>query len=123
MAISFLGYVLPWGQISFWGATVITRLISSIPVIGSRILTIIWGDFSVSQPLLSRLFSLHFLLSLVLVVVLLGHVVLLHKKGSSNPIREMNRKYKIPFSTYFVMKDVFPLLITVSLILVLLLTD
>ena len=86
MATAFLGYVLPWGQMSFWGATVITSLFSAIPVIGDWIVTLLWGGFSVDNPTLNRFFSLHYLLPFVLVGVIVLHIVALHQHGSSNPI-------------------------------------
>ncbi len=86
MAIAFMGYVLPWGQMSYWGATVITNLFSAIPVVGDSIVTWLWGGFSVDNPTLNRFFSLHYLLPFVLTGVIFLHVVALHITGSNNPL-------------------------------------
>src|ERR1043165_3373690 len=86
MATAFMGYVLPWGQMSFWGATVITNLFSAIPVIGDSIVTLLWGGFSVDNPTLNRLFVLHFLLPFVIVGVVVVHILALHRFGSNNPL-------------------------------------
>ena len=86
MATAFMGYVLPWGQMSFWGATVITNLFSAIPLVGEQFVTWLWGGFSVDQALLNRFFSLHFVLPFVIVGVVILHLVALHRFGSNNPI-------------------------------------
>lgn len=110
---AFIGYVLPWGQISFWGATVITRMISAIPYLGAHITTWVWGNFSVSQPTLNRFFSLHFLIPIVIAALVLAHLILLHESGSSNPTG-LNPDYdKIKFLPYFLVKDVTPLIFTI----------
>ena len=85
IATAFLGYVLPWGQISFWGATVITGVLSAIPLVGSDLVVWIWGGPSVSQPTLNRFFSLHFLLPILISAIVLSHLILLHESGRSNP--------------------------------------
>ncbi len=85
MASAFLGYVLPWGQMSFWGATVITNLFSAIPVVGDAIVTWLWGGYSVDNPTLNRFFSLHFLLPFIIVGLVFIHIIALHIPGSSNP--------------------------------------
>lgn len=81
-----MGYVLPWGQMSFWGATVITNLFSAIPVIGENIVVWLWGGFSVDNPTLSRFFALHYLMPFLIVGVVILHIVALHRFGSNNPL-------------------------------------
>lgn len=108
---AFIGYVLPWGQISFWGATVITRIISAIPYIGKDVTQWLWGNFSVSQPTLNRFFSLHFILPLVILALVIAHLILLHKPGSSNPTGTNPDYDKIKFFPYFLVKDTTPLVI------------
>ena len=112
MATAFMGYVLPWGQMSFWGATVITKLVASFfPGLENGILQLLWGDFSVSNATLNRFFSLHYLLPFVIVGVVILHLVALHKHGSNNPlgIDLKNPKEKIPFHPYYTIKDFFGL--------------
>ena len=97
MATAFMGYVLPWGQMSFWGATVITNLFSAIPWVGDDIVTLLWGGFSVDNPLLNRFFSLHYLLPFVIIGLVVLHIVALHQHGSNNPIGIIHeRPIKIP---------------------------
>ena len=86
MATAFMGYVLPWGQMSFWGATVITNLFSAIPFIGESIVVWLWGGFSVDNPTLSRFFALHYLMPFLIVGVVILHIVALHRFGSNNPL-------------------------------------
>lgn len=105
IATAFLGYVLPWGQISFWGATVITNLFSAIPYIGGEIVYWLWGGFAVSGPTLSRFFGLHFLIPFVIAGLVLIHLVCLHQTGSSNPLGIVRNPDKINFHPYFVWKD------------------
>src|SRR3954469_18772661 len=106
MATAFLGYVLPWGQMSFWGATVITNLFSAIPVVGESIVTWLWGGFSVDNPTLNRFFSLHFVLPFAIVGVVMLHLVALHQFGSNNPVGiDITKKDKIPFHPYYTVKD------------------
>jgi quinol-cytochrome oxidoreductase complex cytochrome b subunit len=111
MATAFMGYVLPWGQMSFWGATVITNLFSAIPVVGDYIVTLLWGGFSVGQPTLNRFFALHYLMPFVIVAVVMLHLVALHSKGSNNPlgIDLKGPQDKIPFHPYYTVKDLFGL--------------
>nr|YP_010350356.1 cytochrome b [Ixodes fecialis]UOK09785.1 cytochrome b [Ixodes fecialis] len=111
MATAFLGYVLPWGQMSFWGATVITNLLTAIPYIGNMLTQWIWGGFSVDNSTLNRFFSLHFLLPFFLAFMVLIHIMLLHEKGSSNPLGIHLNIDKIPFHPYFTLKDLFMALI------------
>src|SRR4029077_9878359 len=109
MATAFMGYVLPWGQMSFWGATVITNLFSAIPWVGDHIVTWLWGGFSVDNPTLNRFFSLHYLLPFVIVGVVGLHVVALHVHGSNNPtgIDPKGPPDTGPFPPYYTMKDGF----------------
>ena len=107
MATAFMGYVLPWGQMSFWGATVITNLFSAIPLIGKNIVNWLWGGFSVDKPTLTRFFSLHFFLPFVIAGVSGLHLVLLHQFGSSNPLGAVLKTDNIPFYPYFYVKDLF----------------
>jgi len=107
MATAFMGYVLPWGQMSFWGATVITNLFSAFPLIGESIVTWLWGGFSVDNPTLNRFFALHYLLPFVIVGVVALHVVALHQHGSNNPlgIDAKGPQDNIPFHPYYTVKD------------------
>lgn len=109
MATAFLGYVLPWGQMSYWGATVITNLFSAIPVIGEKIVTWLWGGFSVANPTLNRFFALHYLLPFIILAMVILHVVALHVHGSNNPkgIEPKTKKETIPFHPYYTVKDFF----------------
>nr|YP_010990693.1 cytochrome b [Rhotana formosana]WOW99137.1 cytochrome b [Rhotana formosana] len=111
MATAFLGYVLPWGQMSFWGATVITNLISTIPYSGDMMVKWIWGGFTVENPTLNRFYSLHFILPFMIMILILMHLILLHEKGSSNPLGLINKIDKIPFHPYFTTKDIMGLII------------
>uniref|UniRef100_UPI00315C7F19 cytochrome b n=1 Tax=Ceratozetella imperatoria TaxID=3127034 RepID=UPI00315C7F19 len=109
MATAFLGYVLPWGQMSFWGATVITGVLSAIPLIGNDLVTWVWGGPSVSQPTLNRFFSLHFLLPMVIAILVLIHLIMLHEKGSSNPSTTHTSMDKVKFNPIFTIKDSLPM--------------
>jgi ubiquinol-cytochrome c reductase cytochrome b/c1 subunit len=113
MATAFMGYVLPWGQMSFWGATVITNLFSAIPVFGSKIVTLLWGGFTVGNPTLNRFFSLHYLLPFVIVGVVGLHLIALHTHGSNNPlgIDSKGPQDSIPFHPYYTVKDMFGLMV------------
>jgi ubiquinol-cytochrome c reductase cytochrome b subunit len=113
MATAFMGYVLPWGQMSFWGATVITNLFSAIPVFGSKIVTLLWGGFTVGNPTLNRFFSLHYLLPFVIVAVVGLHLIALHHHGSNNPlgIDAKGPQDSIPFHPYYTVKDMFGLMV------------
>nr|YP_011017340.1 cytochrome b [Amblyomma naponense]WQF69003.1 cytochrome b [Amblyomma naponense] len=115
MATAFLGYILPWGQMSFWGATVITNLISAVPYLGQSITFWIWGGFSVDNNTLIRFFSLHFILPFILAMMALIHIMLLHEKGSSNPIGVSMNIDKIPFHPYFTIKDLLGIFFSFSL--------
>jgi len=107
MATAFMGYVLPWGQMSFWGATVITNLFSAVPIYGPLIVEWLWGGFSVDQATLNRFYSLHYLLPFLIAGVTLLHLCLLHKYGSNNPLGINTDVISIPFYPYFYVKDFF----------------
>jgi ubiquinol-cytochrome c reductase cytochrome b/c1 subunit len=111
MATAFMGYVLPWGQMSFWAATVITNLFSAIPIFGETIVTWLWGGFSVDQPTLGRFYALHYLLPFVIVGVVVLHLAALHQHGSNNPlgIERKSAKDSLPFHPYYTIKDLFGL--------------
>lgn len=107
MATAFMGYVLPWGQMSFWGATVITNLFSAVPIYGGLIVEWLWGGFSVDQATLNRFYSLHYLLPFIIVGVTMLHLCLLHKYGSNNPLGINTDVTSVPFYPYFYVKDYF----------------
>jgi ubiquinol-cytochrome c reductase cytochrome b subunit len=113
MATAFMGYVLPWGQMSFWGATVITNLFSAIPLIGETITTWLWGGFAVGDPTLNRFYSLHYLLPFMIVGVVILHVWALHITGQSNPtgIEIKSKQDVVPFTPHATIKDAFALVI------------
>jgi ubiquinol-cytochrome c reductase cytochrome b/c1 subunit len=112
MATAFLGYVLPWGQMSFWAATVITNLFTAIPVVGKSAAQWLWGGYAVDNPTLNRFFSLHYLLPFLLSGLALVHLNLLHVTGSTNPTGAYKNLDKISFYPYFYIKDLFILLVT-----------
>nr|UQJ75090.1 cytochrome b [Incisitermes schwarzi] len=106
MATAFLGYVLPWGQMSFWGATVITNLLSAIPYVGTILVQWVWGGFAVDNATLTRFFTLHFLMPFVVAALVMVHLLFLHQTGSNNPLGLKSDIDKIPFHPYFTTKDV-----------------
>ena len=108
MATAFIGYVLPWGQMSFWGATVITSLVTAVPFVGESIAYWVWGGFSVSNATLIRFFSLHYLLPFIITGIIFVHLILLHTVTSTNPA-QVNSPDKMPFHPYFTFKDIFAL--------------
>jgi quinol-cytochrome oxidoreductase complex cytochrome b subunit len=114
MGTAFMGYVLPWGQMSFWGATVITNLVSAIPLVGNSIVEWLWGGFSVDNATLNRFFSIHYLLPFFIVGLAILHIALLHKDGSNNPLGIDSSTDKIPFYPYFYIKDLFTSLLFIS---------
>nr|AGW15480.1 cytochrome b [Carpodacus synoicus] len=116
MATAFVGYVLPWGQMSFWGATVITNLLSAIPYIGQTLVEWAWGGFSVDNPTLTRFFALHFLLPFVIVGLTLVHLTFLHDTGSNNPTGVPSDCDKIPFHPYYTVKDILGFVLMISLL-------
>jgi ubiquinol-cytochrome c reductase cytochrome b subunit len=115
MATAFMGYVLPWGQMSFWGATVITNLFSAIPVVGPSIVELLWGGFSVDNATLNRFFSLHYLVPFLIAGLVIVHLSLLHKDGSNNPTGVNTNVETVSFFPYFYVKDLlaFCVLLTV----------
>nr|YP_010454793.1 cytochrome b [Pachycephus smyrnensis]ARO34956.1 cytochrome b [Pachycephus smyrnensis]UTY22583.1 cytochrome b [Pachycephus smyrnensis] len=123
MATAFLGYVLPWGQMSFWGATVITNLISAIPYLGESIVLWIWGGFSVDNATLNRFYSLHFIMPFIIIAMVIIHLTFLHLTGSNNPLGTNSNLYKIPFHPYFSIKDIMGFLIMLLMMLILIMTN
>nr|NP_115848.1 cytochrome b [Iguana iguana]Q956S6.1 RecName: Full=Cytochrome b; AltName: Full=Complex III subunit 3; AltName: Full=Complex III subunit III; AltName: Full=Cytochrome b-c1 complex subunit 3; AltName: Full=Ubiquinol-cytochrome-c reductase complex cytochrome b subunit [Iguana iguana]CAC37095.1 cytochrome b [Iguana iguana] len=121
MAAAFVGYVLPWGQMSFWGATVITNLLSAIPYVGATLVEWVWGGFSVDNATLTRFFTFHFLLPFTIIALTMLHLLFLHETGSNNPTGLNSNPDKIPFHPYFSYKDLLgaTLMITTLLTLVL----
>nr|AMD83738.1 cytochrome b [Corydoras schwartzi] len=117
MMTAFVGYVLPWGQMSFWGATVITNLLSAIPYIGNDLVQWIWGGFSVDNATLTRFFTFHFLLPFIVVAATLIHAMFLHETGSNNPIGINSDADKISFHPYFSFKDLLGFIILMTLLL------
>nr|AIN37231.1 cytochrome b [Paraechinus hypomelas] len=106
MATAFMGYVLPWGQMSFWGATVITNLLSAIPYIGTDLVQWIWGAFSVDKATLTRFFAFHFIFPFIIAALTMVHLLFLHESGSNNPTGIISESDKIPFHPYYTMKDI-----------------
>nr|AFU50228.1 cytochrome b [Copelatus sp. MJTNT-2012] len=122
MGTAFMGYVLPWGQMSFWGATVITNLLSAVPYMGTMLVQWVWGGFAVDNATLTRFFTIHFLLPFIIAAMVMIHLLFLHQTGSNNPLGTNSNIDKIPFHPYFSYKDVmgFILLLMVLTILTLL---
>nr|QPN54153.1 cytochrome b [Holotrichia oblita] len=123
MATAFLGYVLPWGQMSFWGATVITNLLSAIPYLGQTIVQWLWGGFAVDNATLTRFFTLHFLLPFLIIAMVMVHLMFLHQTGSSNPLGVNSNIDKVPFHPYYSYKDIFGMIIMLMLLYILILTN
>nr|AXS65358.1 cytochrome b [Cucujoidea sp. 7 KM-2017] len=122
MATAFLGYVLPWGQMSFWGATVITNLVSAVPYLGNTLVTWLWGGFAVDNATLTRFFCFHFLLPFIISALVMIHLLFLHQTGSNNPLGTNSNLDKISFHPYYTWKDLMGfLLMTFFLILLILL--
>nr|URH16786.1 cytochrome b [Reticulitermes flavipes] len=113
MAAGFLGYVLPWGQMSFWGATVITNLLSAVPYMGQELVQWVWGGFAVDNATLTRFFALHFLVPFVIAAVTMIHLLFLHQTGSNNPLGLNKNTDKIPFHPYFTASDIVGFAITI----------
>nr|UFK32134.1 cytochrome b [Pseudorhaetus sinicus] len=116
MAAAFLGYVLPWGQMSFWGATVITNLLSAIPYLGTTIVQWLWGGFAVDNATLTRFFALHFLLPFIVIALVMIHLLFLHQTGSNNPLGTNSNLDKIPFHPYYSYKDIFGFVVMTTLL-------
>lgn len=123
IATAFLGYVLPWGQISFWGATVITNLISAIPYLGGFIVQWIWGGFAIDNATLTRFFTFHFILPFIIIAITIIHLLFLHQTGSRNSIGVISNIDKIPFNPYFIFKDLVGFIVIVRLLTILSLKD
>nr|YP_010373848.1 cytochrome b [Cletomorpha raja]UPI55388.1 cytochrome b [Cletomorpha raja] len=115
MGTAFLGYVLPWGQMSLWGATVITNLLSAIPYLGNDIVKWLWGGFSVNNATLTRFFTLHFLLPFIIAAMVMIHLMFLHQTGSNNPLGINSNYDKVPFHPYFSIKDLMGMMVTLTL--------
>lgn len=116
IATAFLGYVLPWGQIRFWGATVITNLLSAIPYLGTPIVQWLWGGFAIDNATLSRFFTFHFLLPFIISAITMIHLLFLHQTGSNNPLGTNSNLDKIPFHPFFSYKDVLGFLIFIVIL-------
>nr|AUW54115.1 cytochrome b [Sicista kluchorica] len=121
MATAFMGYVLPWGQMSFWGATVITNLLSAIPYVGGTLVEWIWGGFSVDKATLTRFFAFHFILPFIITALAMIHLIFLHETGSNNPTGLNSDADKIPFHPYYTTKDFLGFLFMFSILLALVL--
>nr|YP_010266721.1 cytochrome b [Kaburagia rhusicola ovogallis]ARW70286.1 cytochrome b [Kaburagia rhusicola ensigallis]ARW70299.1 cytochrome b [Kaburagia rhusicola ovatirhusicola]ARW70325.1 cytochrome b [Kaburagia rhusicola rhusicola]ARW70312.1 cytochrome b [Kaburagia rhusicola ovogallis]UIE11114.1 cytochrome b [Kaburagia rhusicola ovogallis] len=119
MMTAFVGYVLPWGQMSFWGATVITNLLSAIPYLGNSIVIWIWGGFSINNATLTRFFSIHFILPFIIIMFTFIHLFFLHLTGSNNPLGINSNFDKIMFSPYFIIKDLIGMIIFMWLFFIL----
>nr|ABY58669.1 cytochrome b [Diadophis punctatus] len=117
MATAFFGYVLPWGQMSFWAATVITNLLTAVPYLGSTLTTWLWGGFSINDPTLTRFFALHFVLPFAIISLSSIHILLLHNEGSGNPLGTNSDIDKVPFHPYHTHKDILMLTILITLLL------
>jgi ubiquinol-cytochrome c reductase cytochrome b subunit len=115
---AFLGYVLPWGQMSFWAATVITSLFSAIPIFGELIVIWLWGGYAVDSATLTRFFSLHYLFPFILIFLVILHVLFLHEQGSTNPLGLVLKTDKIFFSPYYIWKDFFSIIIFIFFFLI-----
>nr|AIW06301.1 cytochrome b [Curculionidae sp. MT-2014] len=123
MGTAFLGYVLPWGQMSFWGATVITNLVSAIPYLGNSIVQWIWGGFAVDNATLTRFFAFHFILPFIVTAMVIIHLLYLHQTGSNNPVGSKSDMDKVPFNPYFTLKDLVGFFILSSLLIILTLKE
>nr|UPI55297.1 cytochrome b [Mezira sp.] len=123
MGAAFLGYVLPWGQMSLWGATVITNLLSAIPYLGDTLVKWLWGGFSVDNATLTRFFTLHFMLPFIIAAFTMIHLLMLHQTGSNNPLGTNSNTDKVPFHPYFTIKDIMGVTITISILILLTLME
>lgn len=120
---AFIGYVLPWGQISFWGATVITNLLSAIPYLGTDLVQWVWGGFAVDNATLTRFFTFHFILPFIVLALTIIHLLFLHQTGSNNPIGLNSNIDKIPFHPYFTFKDIVGFVVIIILLIILVLIN
>ena len=123
IATAFIGYVLVWGQISFWAATVITNLLSAIPYLGNMLVQWIWGGFAVDNATLTRFFTFHFVLPFIIAGISIIHLLFLHQTGSNNPLGMNSNTDKIPFHPYFSFKDVFGFIVIIWGLIILVLTN
>nr|QXX99624.1 cytochrome b [Graphium xenocles] len=123
MATAFMGYVLPWGQMSFWGATVITNLLSAIPYLGTMLVNWIWGGFAVDNATLTRFYSFHFLFPFIILMLTMIHLLFLHQTGSNNPLGINSNLDKIPFHPFFTFKDLIGFIILLFSLILLTLTN
>lgn len=119
IATAFIGYVLPWGQISFWGATVITNLLSAIPYLGTILVNWIWGGFAVDNATLTRFYTFHFLLPFIILILTIIHLLFLHQTGSNNPLGINRNLDKIPFHPFFTFKDLIGFIILIIILTIL----
>nr|AYN79153.1 cytochrome b [Coendou prehensilis] len=119
MATAFMGYVLPWGQMSFWGATVITNLLSAIPYVGTTLVEWIWGGYSVDKATLTRFFAFHFIMPFIIATMIMIHLLFLHETGSNNPSGLNSDSDKIPFHPYYSIKDILGLILMLLILLIL----
>nr|QUS53939.1 cytochrome b [Dictyosquilla foveolata] len=123
MGTAFMGYVLPWGQMSFWGATVITNLLSAVPYIGTDLVQWVWGGFAVDNATLTRFFTFHFLFPFVVAAATMVHILFLHQTGSSNPLGLISNIDKVPFHPYFTFKDIVGFVVMLMALILLSLFD
>nr|QRW36369.1 cytochrome b [Megaporus rufipes] len=123
MGTAFMGYVLPWGQMSFWGATVITNLLSAIPYLGTYLVQWVWGGFAVDNATLTRFFTIHFLLPFIIIAMVIIHLLFLHQTGSNNPLGTNSNMDKIPFHPYFSFKDIMGFILMLMFLSILTLTN
>nr|YP_009537959.1 cytochrome b [Limenitis ciocolatina]AYN60702.1 cytochrome b [Limenitis ciocolatina] len=123
MATAFMGYVLPWGQMSFWGATVITNLLSAIPYLGTMLVNWIWGGFAIDNATLTRFYTFHFLLPFIILMLTMIHLLFLHQTGSNNPLGINSNLDKIPFHPFFTFKDLIGFIILILFLILLSLTN
>nr|QCG71552.1 cytochrome b [Gasterophilus nigricornis] len=123
MATAFVGYVLPWGQMSFWGATVITNLLSAVPYLGTDLVQWVWGGFAVDNATLTRFFTFHFILPFIILAMTMIHLIFLHQTGSNNPLGLNSNSDKIPFHPYFSFKDIVGFIIMFALLIILVLVN
>nr|YP_009344647.1 cytochrome b [Pycnarmon lactiferalis]APU51912.1 cytochrome b [Pycnarmon lactiferalis] len=123
MATAFMGYVLPWGQMSFWGATVITNLLSAIPYLGTNLVNWIWGGFAIDNATLTRFYTFHFILPFIILMMTMIHLLFLHQTGSNNPLGINSNMDKIPFHPFFTFKDMIGFILILFLLIMLTLTN
>nr|YP_010022613.1 cytochrome b [Sarcophaga graciliforceps]QOP39461.1 cytochrome b [Sarcophaga graciliforceps] len=123
MGTAFMGYVLPWGQMSFWGATVITNLLSAIPYLGIDLVQWVWGGFAVDNATLTRFFTFHFILPFIVLAMTLIHILFLHETGSNNPMGLNSNIDKIPFHPYFTFKDIVGFVVMTMILILLVLIN